>query len=149
MSGDNDDSEKKQQVKKPGIVDHQYLEKEYKQYIKKLDSSLLPFLDEKFLPPGQSPEDYQDTMQKLGQFIPAGSALPGKELLAPADIIYLEINLEESFTTKSVEPFTWLTINHSDKHHLVIAWVRVNNLKSLAEQDAVRFIRPVIPPIVR
>ncbi len=142
MPKDNDALESEKPDKKD-------LETEYKIYSKKMDSSLLPLLNEKFLPPGQSIEDHRNTMQSLGHFLPTGSPVPRKELSAPADIVYLEISLAENYPPESVEQYAWLIVNQSDKHGLVIAWVRVDGLKELAEQEAVQMIRPVMPPELR
>ncbi len=112
----------------------------------KMDSRLLPLIEENLLPQGQSIEEYRQTMQYLGQFLPAGSLLPRENIRTPADVVYVQISFGEEFTVDTVEPLAWRVTDRSEKHRLLIAWVQVDNLKALAAQEAVRIIRPVMPP---
>ena len=125
------------------------LNDKYHVYRKKMNSSLLPLIDEKFLPSGQNIENYLNTMQKIGQFLPAGSSIPNKGIHVPANLVCLEISLSESNSRENINQYTWLVLNHSNKYQLTIAWVKVDELIDLARLEAVRFIRPVMPPVLR
>jgi len=145
VSEKNNNSEHDNYKKQADDLDR-YLEEAYKKYSKKIDSSLLPLLDEQFLPSGQTKNSYRKTMQDQGQLVPAGSNLPRKDIQAPVDLLYLEVSLVEDYSIESIEPYIWLIINQSEQNRLVIAWVQVSQLESLAEQEAVRSIKPVLPP---
>jgi hypothetical protein len=72
----------------------------------------------------------------------------GASIEVAADVVYVYIYLKKSASINAVDEFLSEITRVDEKNKIVVAYVEVARLSSLAEQDAVRVIRPVAPPEV-
>jgi len=116
---------------------------------KKLSTDLLQLVDSSFLPEGQNRETLEMQMKHLGDFRPASSVSPARDGRVADDLVYIYVYLKPLAGTPTIEPYVWEVSNRDEGNHLVVAWVEVKNLETLASLEAVRTIRTVMPPLVR
>jgi hypothetical protein len=116
---------------------------------KKMSTDLLQLLDDVFIPAGQNSETLKMQMERLRQFLPAGSVSPTGDRSVIDDLVYVYIYLKPPAGTKTIEPYVWEVTDRDEKNHLAVAWVEVKALETLASLDEVRTIRTVMPPLVR
>jgi hypothetical protein len=116
---------------------------------KKLGTDLLQLLDSSFLPPGQDPGTLEMQMKRLKQFRPASYVSLASDGRVAGDMVYVYVYLKPLAETRAIEPYVWEVTDRDEENHLVVAWVEVNDLETLASREVVRTIRTVIPPLVR
>lgn len=116
---------------------------------KKLSTDLLQLLDSSSLPQGQDRKALMMQMKRLRQFRPASSMSLSSDGRMADDMVYVYIYLKPHAGTQTIEPYVWEVTNKDEGNHLVVAWVEVNDLETLASQEGVRTIRAVMPPMTR
>ena len=116
---------------------------------KKLSTDLLQLLGSTSLPHGQDRETLEMQMTHLRQFLPASSVSKARGGRVAGDMVYVYVYLKPHVETRTIEPYVWEVTNRDEKNHLVVAWVYVNALETLASLEAVRTVRAVMPPLLR
>ncbi len=117
---------------------------------KKLSDNLLLLIDDKYPIKIQTHEQIKAQMKKAKQLIPAEEAASYLNIMQQSfnalnDQVKVEIYVKPSVTTQIVEPYVTKIIGRDEEWHLVVAWVDINNLESLASLDGVSVIRTVEP----
>lgn len=115
----------------------------------KLSTDLLQLSDARFLPPGLTMSDLEQQMNQNHQlmWVDEKGSISNNETGSP--VVYVYIKTFENVNASSLSP-SLVEITGSDPtNNLIVAWVSINNLISLASLDAVRLIQTVIPPITR
>ncbi|CAD6490875.1 MAG: Subtilase family protein [Candidatus Argoarchaeum ethanivorans] len=116
---------------------------------KKLSTDLLQLVDNSPLPQGQDRKTLKMQMKRLRQFRPASSMPASSDGMMTDDMVYVYIYLTPHAETQTIEPYVVEVTDVSERDHLAVAWVEVNDLETLASQEEVRTIRTVMPPILR
>ena len=124
---------------KPNLTDAQ----------KKLSTDLLQLVDNSHLPQGQDRKTLKMQMKHLRQFRPASSMPTSSNGMIADDMVYVYIYLKPHAGTQTIEPYVVEVTDVSERNHLAVAWVEVNDLETLASQEEVRTIRTVMPPLLR
>ncbi len=115
---------------------------------KKLSTDLVQLIDQKFLPSATDLQSHANSMLKLNQLKLFEQGADLRKMVTESSV-YVYIFLYEGFTTYSLDGFAGEITNRDEKNNMAVAWVKVNNLESLASLNAVRTIRTVFPPITR
>ncbi|OPZ74583.1 MAG: Extracellular serine protease precursor [Firmicutes bacterium ADurb.Bin456] len=119
----------------------------FKESHKKISTDLLQLIDKDYSLPGQTRENLLSQMQKLKQFRLETSPKRGTAS-GPGELVYVYIYLAPGAETRSVDKYAREITGRDEVNHLVVAWVEIKNLETLASDDAVRTIRTVMPPRV-
>jgi len=61
-------------------------------------------------------------------------------------VVYVYIKTREKIDTGLLDPYVWNITNADPTNQLVVAWVNVANLTTLASLDSVQSIQTVVPP---
>lgn len=88
-------------------------------------------------------------MQENNQFVPQGYVTRNGMSNIHGDMVHVEIYLQPGYSTDIVDGFVYEIQTESDRYGLIIAWVEITKLETLALLDGVKCIRTVIPPVVR
>jgi len=64
-------------------------------------------------------------------------------------VVYVYIKTRENVDAGLLDPYVWNLIDADPSNQLVVAWVNVTNLTTLASIDSVLSIQTVIPPETR
>ncbi|MGA2161552.1 MAG: hypothetical protein ABSG28_05055 [Methanoregula sp.] len=105
----------------------------------KLSTDLLQLTDSRYLPAGMTLDVLEQQMEQNHQFtyIPeTGNAL-----------VYVYIKTNENADSAKINSSVWNVTNTDPEHHLVVAWVDVNNLTKLASYDFIESVQSVSPPV--
>ena len=62
-------------------------------------------------------------------------------------VVYVYIKTREKIDTGLFDPYVWNITNTDPANQLLVAWVKVTNLTTLASLDSVLSIQTVIPPM--
>jgi hypothetical protein len=62
-------------------------------------------------------------------------------------LVYVYIKTHEKIDAGNLDPYVWNITNADPANKLVVAWVNVTNLTTLASLDFVQSIQTVIPPM--
>jgi hypothetical protein len=112
----------------------------------KIGSDLLQLIDQRFLPQGTSLQSHAETMKNLKQLRSKQATGFSAESVKEAEV-YVYIHLAPDGQTETVTPLVSNITDIDESNHLVVAWVKVKNLDSLASLNAVKTVRSVVPPI--
>ena len=114
---------------------------------KKLDSSLLQLVDDRFIPNGQSKDKLVEQMKGQKQIV----NLPDK--VNPQGKLVLGVNvyikLKKGADIDSIQSYVIGIKHRGYASHLAVATVDVNRLSELASLDSVQSIQTIMPPVVR
>lgn len=101
-----------------------------------LSSDLLQILHKASCPPGQSPDDIIDNMEKNGQI---------RRNETGTWSVHILLELEKNQTSENILPL----LSHpaeDTSYHLVTGWATSENLTLLSGMSGIKSIMPVIPP---
>ena len=102
-----------------------------------LSSDLLQLLDDRFCPPGQSPDDIIRGMEQNGQVRWDGD---------DTWLVHITLELEKEKPPSDILPY--LTDYSEDyAYHLITGWVTAANLTVLNNMRGIKRIKPVFPPV--
>ena len=102
-----------------------------------LSSDLLQILNKASCPPGQSPDDIIDTMEKNGQI---------RRNESGAWTVHVTLELEENQTSDDILPMLSQPALDTS-YHLITGWASSENLTLLAGMSGIKSIIPVFPPV--
>jgi len=126
----------------------QKIDKQLTESKKKLSTDLLQLIDSRFLPEGTNIETHAREMENIAQFRPSVSIKAPEDRINEGEV-YVYIYLKSHASTKIIDSYVEKVTDKDEKNHIVVAWVKVKNLESLASIEGIRTIRTVMPPIVR
>lgn len=113
---------------------------------KKLSSNILGLTDSKYLPEGITRSKLIGDMSAQDQIIDA-SISHGSDDSSSSTKVYVYIQLEKGVDLNVLDKYVSKVENQSAKHSLVVAWIDVDFILSVADLDEVISIREVIPPV--
>ena len=130
---------------KLGLMDSQKANLNLQQ--QKLSTDLLELTSADIITGNQSRENLIKEMQSLKQFRYYSSVREGVK--QTDEQVYVYIHLASNASTSVIEPYVQEVTDRDEQNHLAVAWVSVTNLQTLANLDAVRSIRTVMPPYLK
>ncbi len=113
---------------------------------KKLDSQLLPLVNEAFIPQGKTKSDLISEM-KSGRQISSQIIKNGVDKGKTALGVNVYVQLKNGFSIDEIKPYVLLIQNRDNKNHLAACVVDVNRLDELAMLEAVMNINTVWEPV--
>jgi hypothetical protein len=105
---------------------------------KKLSTDLLMLTDSRYLPIGMTPDALELQMEQNHQLTYVAET--GDTL------VYVYIKTSDNTDTTAINSLVWNVTNTDSANHLVVAWMNVNNLTTVASLDFVQSIKSVISP---
>jgi hypothetical protein len=113
---------------------------------KKLSTDLIKLTDQRFLSSDTDLQSQLNSMMKLNQIKLFERGIDLREQVSEG-IVYVYIFLYEGFDTNTLDELVGVITDRDEKNSIVVAWVKIKELESLAELDVVRTIRTVYPPV--
>jgi hypothetical protein len=112
----------------------------------KISSDLLQLIDQRFLPQGASLQSLAETMKSLKQLKSKQTAVFSPDSIKEGEV-YVYVHLAPDAQVGTLSPLVSNITDVDESNHLVVAWVKVKNLESLASLNAVKTVRSVVPPV--
>jgi len=114
---------------------------------KKLSTDLLLLTGSIDFPTGMTRDTLEQQMKQDHQLIWIDITGSKTENKTDNAVVYVYIKNGEKIDADLLYPFFWNVTNVDPANQLVVAWVNVNNLTTLASLDSVLSIQTVVPPI--
>lgn len=112
----------------------------------KLSSDLLQLVKPAARPQALSLDNHLQTMTSLKQFRSNSPAAGAAAQLASAEV-YVYVFMNNGAATSVVDEFAVGEVSRSENFGLAVAWIPLKDLEKLAENESVRLIRSVQPPV--
>lgn len=113
---------------------------------KKLSTDLLLLTGSENFPQGMNKDILEQQMKQDHQLIWIDHAGNISEYETDDAVVYVYIKFRENINAGLLDSFAWNVTNTDPANHLVVAWVDVKNLTTLASDDSVQSIQTVLPP---
>ncbi len=118
----------------------------------KLETRLLQLIDPGSVPQsGNTLEEIRASMIGQDLLVPASEAAKRFDLKASSgttgDQVYVSIQLQPGTSAGSIVPYVTQVIDSDELTHILVAWVDVNRLDSIASLEGVRSVGLVLPPV--
>ena len=114
---------------------------------KKLSTDLLQLSGSINFPTGMNRDALEQQMKQDHQLMWIDDTGSKTENKTDYPVVYVYINTREKIDTGLLDPYVWNITNADPANQLVVAWVNVSNLTTLASLDSVLSIQTVIPPM--
>ncbi len=115
---------------------------------KKLSTELLLLTGSIDFPPGINRDALEQQMKQDHQIMWIDSMGSKTENKTDYPVVYVYIKTREKIDAGLLAPYAWNITNADPANHIVVAWVNVTNLITLASLDSVQSVQTVIPPLI-
>jgi hypothetical protein len=113
---------------------------------KKLSTDLLLLTGSIDFSGGMNRDALEQQMHQQHQLMWLDSTGSKTENKTDHSVVYVYIKTREKIDAGLLDPYVWNIANADPANQLVVAWVNVNNLTTLASLDSVQLIQTVMPP---
>ena len=115
---------------------------------KKLSTELLLLTGSIDFPPGINRDALEQQMKQDHQIMWIDSMGSKTENKTDYPVVYVYIKTREKIDAGLLASYAWNITNTDPANHIVVAWVNVTNLVTLASLDSVQSVQMVIPPLI-
>jgi hypothetical protein len=114
---------------------------------KKLSTDLLQLIGVIDFPTGMNRDALERQMKQAHQLMWIDTTGKKTENKTDYPVVYVYIKTREKIDAGFLDPYVWNVTNADPANQLIVAWVNVPDLTTLASLDSVLSIQTVIPPL--